>query len=476
MKMIMIFPDFEGLPLKYRAFIAPLGLITLAANTPDKYEIEFFDGRQEEVPDDLEADVVVISAMTPQAENAYSLADGFRERGIKVILGGAHPSLMPDEAIAHADSVVVGEVEGLWEGVLDDLEAGELKNFYICEHKPDLTGLPRPRYDLLKEDNYLPIRSIQITRGCPLNCEFCAVPKNFGRKYRIRSIDEVVSDLEALSSHIYFVDDNILLKKRNFSQLFRVMSEMDKKWTGMAPLNVASDREYVKLIKDSGCWSMYVDIGPSVSFGLKQDISSYKGIVERSMEHIKVLQESGIKVMGSFIFGFDHDEESIFDNTLEFLEKSGVVEPEFLILTPYPNTPLHDKLEAKGRIFDRDWAHYNTNHAVYVPEGMSPERLEEGVSYLWREFYGAMNRVEEKLGAGGDLDAIHEKILASIPNLFRDKSHALVMEGMKDAADGDGPKEMTLDDLIDLWLTTNPPVIKKIISGVIGELGYGGRL
>lgn len=476
MKMVMIFPDFEGLPLRYRAFIAPLGLITLAANTPERYKIEFFDERLETIPEDLYADVVVISAMTPQAKRAYELADGFKGKGIRVILGGAHPSLMPDEAIAHADSVVVGEVEGLWEGLLEDLEAGELKKFYICEHKPDLTGLPRPRYDLLKEDNYLPIRSIQITRGCPLNCEFCAVPKNFGRKYRIRSIDEVVSDLEALSSHIYFVDDNILLKKRNFSHLFRLMSEMDKKWTGMAPLNVASDREYVRLIKDSGCWSMYVDIGPSVSFGLKKDISSYKGIVERSMEHIKVLQDSGIKVMGSFIFGFDHDEESIFDNTLEFLEKSSVVEPEFLILTPYPNTPLYDKMEGRGRIFDRDWSHYNTNHAVYMPEGMSPERLEEGVSYLWEEFYGKMNRVEERLGADDDLESIHEKILASIPNLFRDKSHAVVVEGISSLTRGAGVGEITKDELIELWLKTNPPVIKKIISGVIRELGYGHRL
>ncbi len=474
-KMAMIFPDFEGLPLKYRASIAPLGLTTLAANTPENYEIEFFDGRLETIPEDLDVDIAVISAMTPQAKNAYDLADGFLEKNIRVVLGGAHPSLLPDEAIEHADAVVVGEAEGIWEGLLADLEMGKSERFYICEHKPDLTGLPRPRYDILNDDNYLPIRSIQITRGCPLNCEYCAVPKNFGKKYRIRSIEEVVADLEALPPNVYFVDDNILLKKRNFSELFRLMSTMDKEWTGMAPLSIAADKEYVKLIKQSGCWSIYVDIGPSVSFGLKKEITSYSGMVERSLEYIKTLQDSGIKVMGSFIFGFDYDDESIFDNTLEFLEKSKVVEPEFLILTPYPKTPLFDKLEAKGRIFDRNWSHYNTTHAVFVPEKMTPERLEEGVNYLWEEFYGRMNYVEERLGANGDVESIHKKLLSSIPNLFRDRTHALVVEGISEMAGKKDVKQITEDELIRLWLK-NPPAIKRIVAGIINDLGYGHYL
>jgi len=473
--MAMIFPDFEGLPLKYRASIAPLGLTTLAANTPEKYEIEFFDGRLETIPENLDVDIAVISAMTPQATNAYDLADSFLERNIKVVLGGAHPSLLPNEAIEHADAVVVGEAEGIWEELLNDLEMGKSEKFYICEHKPDLTGLPRPRYDILNDNNYLPIRSIQITRGCPLNCEYCAVPKNFGKKYRTRSVEEVVADLEALPPHIYFVDDNILLKKRNFSELFRLMSTMDKEWTGMAPLNIAADKDYVKLIKQSGCWSIYVDIGPSVSFGLKKEITSYNGMVERSLEYIKTLQDSGIKVMGSFIFGFDYDDESIFDNTLEFLEKSKVVEPEFLILTPYPKTPLFDKLEAKGRIFDRDWSHYNTTHAVFVPEKMSPERLEEGVNYLWEEFYGRMNPVEERLGANSDVESIHKKLLSSIPNLFRDRTHAFVVEAIPEMVGEKSVQQITEDELIRLWLK-NPPAIKKIVEGVITDLGYGHYL
>jgi radical SAM superfamily enzyme YgiQ (UPF0313 family) len=476
MKMTMIFPDFEGLPLKYRAYIAPLGLLTLAANTPDRYDVEFIDERQEAVPEDLDTDIAVISAMTPQAGRAYELADDFRSRGIKVVLGGAHPSLMPGEAMAHADAVLVGEAEGLWEGLIADLEEDRSRGFYICEHKPDLTGLPRPRYDLLKEENYLPIRSIQITRGCPLNCEFCAVPKNFGRQYRIRSVDEVISDLEALPSHVYFVDDNILMKKRNFAELFVRMSAMDKKWTGMAPLHIASDKDYVDLIRRSGCWSIYVDIGPSVSFGLKDDVSSYKGGVERSMDHIKRLQDAGIKVMGSFIFGFDHDDESIFENTLSFIEKSGLVEPEFLILTPYPGTPLHDKLTAKGRIFDDDWSHYNTVHAVFTPEKMTPERLEEGVGFLWKEFYGKMDAVDESLGARDEVESLHRRLLMTIPVLFRHKPHELVVKGVSNLGNGIRPVDIATDDLVEIWLKENPPVIRRIVSDTIRELGYGRHL
>ena len=465
----MIFPTFEGTPLAYRAFIPPLGLLTLAALTPPEFTIGFVDERSDTVDFDARADVVAVSAMTPQAARAYEIADRFRARGVPVVLGGPHPSLMPEEALLHADAVVVGEAEDIWAGVLRDLLENRSEGIYVCRHKPDLAGLPFPRHDLLNDDNYLPIRSIQVTRGCPLNCEFCTVPRNFGREYRIRPIDDVVSEIERLGSHIYFVDDNLMIKRRSFAGLFDRMADMQRGWTGMAPLAIASDEKYVGLLARSGCWSMYVDVGPWLSVGLRGDVSSLKQQVSRSVGYIRTLQDAGIKVMGSFVFGFDYDEESIFDATLEFLQKSGIVEAEFLILTPYPNTPLAEKLGAQGRIFNRDWSRYNTTHAVFRPARMSPERLEQGVNYLWREFYRRADRTDgfAVRGTTAEGQQAHERILSAVPILFRDITHESVVQGLGDVSGAIGVAE-----LVQAWRRHTPAVFGKIVGRVYEELGY----
>ncbi|MBN2223370.1 MAG: B12-binding domain-containing radical SAM protein [Deltaproteobacteria bacterium] len=468
-KLSMIFPDFEGTPLAYRAFVPPLGLLTLAALTPPEFEIGFVDERSDTINFDEEADVVAISAMTPQAARAYEIADRFRARGVRVVMGGPHPSLLPEEALLHADAVVVGEAENIWCGVLSDVLAGRSAGIYVCRRKPDLSGLPFPRHDLLNEANYLPIRSIQVTRGCPLNCEFCTVPKNFGREYRIRPTDDVLSEIERLPSHLYFVDDNLMIKRRSFTGLFDRMGDMDKRWTGMAPLAIASDAKYVDLLARSGCWSMYVDVGPWLSVGLRGDVSSLKEQVSRSVGYIKKLQDAGIKVMGSFVFGFDYDEEPIFEATLKFLLMSGIVEAEFLILTPYPNTPLAEKLEAQDRIVSRDWSRYNTTHAVFRPARMTPEILEEGVGYLWREFYRQTDLPEGFVLPNVTAEArrAHERILSAVPILFRDMAHEGVLTGLSGVSGKIG-----VEQLVRIWKSSNPPIFTRIVGSVYEELGY----
>jgi radical SAM superfamily enzyme YgiQ (UPF0313 family) len=468
-KILMIFPDFEGTPLKYRAYIHPLGLLSLAAVTPEEYDVSFVDERAEEVPRSTDADIVAISAMTPQAQRAYDIADRYRRDKIPVVLGGAHPSLLPEEAIQHADAVLVGEAEGLWEELLSDLEKGTSREFYVCLRKPDLSGIPLARYELLNEEHYLPIRSVQVSRGCPLNCEFCTVPKTFGREYRIKPVKETLSDLQTMTQHLYFVDDNILLKRRNFTALFEQMAALDKKWIGMAPLQIAGDKKYVELIASSGCWSLYVDMGPWISMGLKEGVSSLKNQVEKSVGYIKTLQDSGIKVMGSFVFGFDHDDESVFERTFAFLEKTGIVEAEFLILTPYPNTPLAAKLSSQGRIISTDWSKYNTAHAVFLPKKMSPEKLEEGVSTLWREFYEKLDRVEQSLDSDAIANALHRRILAAVPSLFRDITHRMVKdEFTRKRTDGGDQDETAL--VLKIWREKLPPVFSRMLSDVLGEL------
>jgi hypothetical protein len=247
------------------------------------------------------------------------------------------------------------------------------------------------------------------------------------------------------------------------------MADMQKGWTGMAPLAIASDEKYVGLLARSGCWSMYVDVGPWLSVGLRGDVSSLKQQVSRSVGYIRTLQDAGIKVMGSFVFGFDYDEESIFDATLEFLQKSGIVEAEFLILTPYPNTPLAEKLGAQGRIFNRDWSRYNTAHAVFRPARMSPERLEQGVSYLWREFYRRADRTDgfTVRGTTAEGQQAHERILLAVPILFRDITHESVVQGLGDVSGAIGVAE-----LVQAWRRHTPAVFDKIVGRVYEELGY----
>jgi len=466
-KLLMIFPAFEGTPLAYRAFIPPLGLLTLAALTPPEFEVSFVDERSDAVNFDATPDVVAISAMTPQAARAYEIADRFCARGIPVVLGGPHPSLMPEEALRHADAVVVGEAEDIWRGVLADVLGARSKGIYVCLRKPDLAGLPFPRHDLLDEARYLPIRSIQVTRGCPLNCEFCTVPKNFGREYRIRPIDDVLCEIERLPDHLYFVDDNLMIKRRSFAGLFARMGAMDKRWTGMAPLAIASDAKYVELLARSGCWSMYVDVGPWLSVGLRGDVLSFREQVSRSVGYIKTLQDAGIKVMGSFVFGFDYDEEPIFERTLEFLLASGIAEAEFLILTPYPNTPLAEKLEAQDRIISRDWSKYNTTHAVFRPAHMTPDALEEGVGYLWREFYRRASRTGDFIlpGVTAEIQQAHERILPAVPILFRDMAHEGVAKGLSD-----NPGTIGVQELVAAWKRYNPPIFGRIVGNVYEEL------
>ncbi|HLB25715.1 MAG TPA: radical SAM protein [Nitrospirota bacterium] len=386
MKIKFIYPEWGNFPLYYRRYIHTLGLITVAGLTPPDVEVSMTDERIEAIDFDEPADMVAISAMTCQAKRAYDIADTFRAKGVPVVLGGIHPSLMPEESARHADAVVVGEAEGTWEQVVRDFRAGGLKKYYKCVERPKMEDVALPRRDLLLGKGYIPMESMQVSRGCPVNCEFCSVPGLFGTSYRGRPIKEALAELEKMGKYIFFVDDNFHLAKRRTYELFDGMAGMGKKWTGLAPLNVGQDPEYLSKLVGSGCWLMYVDVGPwmSASFGEMR-----KGFTtaEKHLDNIKRLKGAGIKLIASFVFGYDYDDKGVFERTVEFAKKTGIEECEFLILTPYPSTRLHSKLMAEGRIIDHDLANYTTTKAVFRPKLMTPDELYEGYVSAWKEFY-----------------------------------------------------------------------------------------
>jgi len=364
-----------------------LGLLKVAALTPPDWEIAIVDEKVEGVDFDQHADIVGITAMTPAVNRAYQIADEFRARGKKVVMGGMHISKLPDEALQHCDSVVVGEAEELWGTLLDDFKKGELKSLYRHENGyPSLDNLPIINWDLYKDKRYLPVHSIETTRGCPHNCEFCSVTNSFGGKFRNRPVDEVEKEIQnlkpfegkfILKNTVFFADDNIISSRRHAKELLTRIIPYNLKWVGQASVNIAKDDEILDLCRKSGCMGILIGF-ESLSVDSLSHMGKGFNKPRNYIDVIKKVHDYGIGINCSFVLGFDHDDEGIFDRTLEFIVKAKLDVCYFSILTPYPGTRLYAQMREEGRLIDHDWSNYNTNYVVYKPKLMTPERLLNG--------------------------------------------------------------------------------------------------
>lgn len=384
MKLKLIFPEWGHFPLIYRRFIPVLGLSTVAALTPDTWDISFVDERIEPLSIQKDADLVAISLMTPQADRAYQIADEYRALGVPVVLGGVHVSLAPNDAMEHADAIVIGEAEGVWEKVIGDFERGKLKKIYKCETPP--IEVPFPRWDIICQGKgYLPMNSIQVSRGCPVNCDMCSVPQTFGTTFRMRNVGTLIDEINKLDEYIFVVNDNLHLAKRRTRPFFEGMAQTGKKWVGLAPLKIADDPEFLDLLGISNCWSMYIDLSPWISAGLNEVIDGVQ--VKKAGDYIKKIHDAGIKIIASFVFGFDHDEKNIFEKTVEFAKDHIIEEVEFHILTPYPKSRLYERLKLQGRLLTDDFSQYTTAKVVFQPNNMTPDELTEGYREAWKMFY-----------------------------------------------------------------------------------------
>jgi len=394
LKILLIQPSQiigEGKVYKAKKLMFPrLSLPVLASLTPPEIQVEIIDEYFEEVPFDDSADLIGIGFMTPQAPRAYQIGDEFKKRGKKVVMGGIHASALPEEALAHADAVVVGEAEGIWPKVLEDFKNGKMEGIYKSLQFPELKRLPLPRYDLLQKDRYRLFKinfPIQAGRGCPFKCEFCSVSRFFGGEYRWRPVDEVVREIQKKNlKKIFFVDDNIIGQKSYARELFNALIPLKIRWGGQASLNVSKDEDLLNLMAESGCGLLYIGI-ESIS---KSNLPSYgKTFFDAGeiSEHIEKIHKKGILIRASIIFGMDDDDSDVFHKTVVFLIKKKVAYAEFFLLTPMPGTELQRKLEKEGRIIDNDWSHYDGFHAVFQPLRMRTEELEEGLWNAYKEFY-----------------------------------------------------------------------------------------
>lgn len=383
---------------KYLSLAPPFSLAMLAALTPEDVEISLIDEDFGAIDGDKKIDIVAITVMTSTAIRAYQIADMFRERGVTVVLGGIHPSVFPEEASLHADVVVIGEAEETWPQLIEDFKAGKLKKIYYYKEPPKLNNLPIPRTNLFKRGGYILQNPVSVTRGCPFACSFCSVTSFFGHTYRFRPIEEVIEeislrkkkkskfDFREISKVFFFIDDNIIGRPSLAKELFKTLIPYKIKWLGQAPLIIAKDKELLKLAAESGCVGLFIGFE-----SLNQaNLHSSKKIVNRVAEYeecVREIHSYGIGIEGGFVFGFDDDDESVFEKTVRFAQKVKLELAQFTILTPYPGTEIYRELDSAGRLLTKDWSKYDTGHAVFQPKLMSSETLEKGTYWAWKEFY-----------------------------------------------------------------------------------------
>jgi radical SAM superfamily enzyme YgiQ (UPF0313 family) len=304
-----------------------------------------------------------------------------------VVLGGVHPSVLPEEAKRHCDAVAIGEAEPVWSLLLEDREAGRLQPYYRATTNWDLDEGPLPRRELCRSRSVLGVVPVVASRGCPYSCEFCCVKSIFGRKIRHVGTARVVEDIQRTGSEwIMFLDDNIVGDQRYAESLFKALGELRIKWGGQASISFVKNQRLLDLAADTGCVGLFIGL-ESVSEEKVRRMSKGMRSLEETERAVSRVMESGIFLHASLVFGFDDDEPSVFDDTLRFLERTRIPSVTFNILTPYPGTELHAQLRSENRILTVDWRYYDHCTPVFVPRRMSPADLYQGYWRAKRNFY-----------------------------------------------------------------------------------------
>ena len=366
--------------------IPQLTLSVIAMLTPPEIEVDIVEEEVEKINFEKYYDLVGISCMTAVAQKAYQLAGVFKKKGTKVVLGGIHPTVMPQEAIQHCDSVVIGEAEGTWPQLIQDFKQNRLQKFYKSLDF-DLANFPIPKRNSNHHKTPFHMQPIFTTRGCPYDCEFCSVTNLYGKKLRHRRVADIVEEItQTKEKKFLFLDDNIVGDVKFAKELFASLSPLKICWVGQASMSLVKDKNLLRLAQKSGCIALFFgleSVSPNTLKGLPKALKSLK----ENNDAIKIIQDSGIMFHASVVFGFDDDDSSIFERTLEFLMKNRIVTVTFNILTPYPGTRIFERFEREGRLLSRNWSDYNHTTVVFKPQKMTPEQLAEGFVWIGKNFY-----------------------------------------------------------------------------------------
>jgi radical SAM superfamily enzyme YgiQ (UPF0313 family) len=360
-----------------------LGIIS--ALTPPDIEVDVVEEEIQEIDFNKHYDLVGITCMTASASRAYQLSSVFRKKGAKVVLGGIHPTVMPDEAIANCDCVVMGEAEGCWDELLKDFKNNRLKRFYRSFNF-DMTRFPIAKLN----HNHTPfhVSPILCTRGCPFNCEFCSVTDLYGKKMRHRKIQDVLKEIATRGSKkLFFLDDNIMGDVKFAEELFTGLADLNIHWwVGQASISSAKHETLLRLAKKSGCVGLFIGIESVASDNLKR-LRKGPDDAKKYSQAINVVRDAGILFHASLVFGLDGDDKTIFEKTLNFLGKNRITSATFNILTPYPGTAVFRRFKKEGRLLNENWNDYNHRTVVFRPQNMTPEELAEGFLWMAKNFY-----------------------------------------------------------------------------------------
>ncbi len=408
MNILLIFPRIDHGITTYKdkgswaSILFGYPIITLpylAAITPKEHSVKILNENYDNIDFDEKVDLVGITTYTMTAPRVYKIADEFRKRGVKVVLGGYHPTALPNEAIIHADSVVLSEAELSWPKLIKDAENGKLKPFYGPNPEFDMADIPALRRDLIRHNPML--GAVQSTRGCPNRCEFCAISSFCKHGVKQRPIKNVVEEIKQMPNKIFVIHDPHLTVNRKYAQeLFKelIKNKVRKSWVANGTSNVLNkvDDKFLNLARKSGCVEWFVGF-ESISQAALNGVKKTHNKVEDFRKMINRVHRHGMSVQGGIIFGFDEDTPDIFETTLEKMHELEMDVVEINILTPYPGTPLYDRMDKQNRILTKDWTRYNQVDVVFQPKNMSVKELYDGTKKVAKEFYSLHNIIQRNI-------------------------------------------------------------------------------
>ena len=370
----------------------PLQPALLAALAPAGVERRFYDDRLEAIPYDEPTDLVALSVETYTARRGYQIASEFRRRGVPVVMGGFHATLCPDEVGRYAESIVVGEAEETFPLVLDDYRHGRPRRLYRADRRPPL-GRVAPDRSIFAGKRYLPIRLVESARGCPLRCDFCAVQSFFDATQSLHPPDRVRDEVRSVQRRgqlVFFIDDNFSADLGAAKELMRALLPLGIRWVSQASIDVAWDEEALDLMRRSGCQGLLIGF-ESLDDGnlaaMNKRLNLRRGGARAAVER---LRRCGLRIYGTFVFGYDGDSRGSFRSTVDFCQREGLFIAAFNHITPFPGTPLYERLEREGRLlYDAWWLdeRYRYNQVPFRPRGMTPQELEDGCLAARRSFY-----------------------------------------------------------------------------------------
>ena len=404
MRIVLILPHDSTYRYKTGTFnkslrYPPITLTTLAGLVPNdiKADIQIIDEGVEELPGDLQADLVGISAVTATAPRAYYLADMLRKRNITVVLGGVHPTILPEEAAKHADSVVVGYAEDNWPRLLRDFKVNKLQKFYYSNQEVKLDHLPLPRRDLLKKELYLTVNTIMATRGCPNHCRYCSIPIVRQGQYYKRPVEDVVNEIKNMGGKRFiFLDPNPNEDIEYATRLYEALIPLGINWVGLTTIRITKNKQLLDLAVKSGCFGLLLGFETISQTALCQSQKDFNSVAEYK-DMVKRLHDKDISVLGCFMFGFDSEDKTTFERTFEFIDKTGIDLLRYTVFTPFPGTKVYDDFIRDGRIIETNWQLYDYEHVVFKPAKMTPQELMDGVEWIWKKTY-SVNSILKRLG------------------------------------------------------------------------------